>query len=238
MNFRGTLLVFVLLLGIGSNGSLSAAQRPNQGKKGSPAKKTASPSASPSLSPSPSPAPSPVSSTSAQEYRVALDPSKGSIEFIALGRPNMLRINGKASGAEGQFVWKGDLVSGEAKFKLEGLDTGIALRTRHMKEKYLEVATYPEARLVLTEFRVPAGFSSGKKVEDVPFQGKLTLHGKEKPVSGKAMIEKKGEELSVNAGFTVKTGEFGIATPSFAGITMAEDVEVKVQFSSALTQSK
>jgi hypothetical protein len=38
----------------------------------------------------------------------------------------------------------------------------------------------------------------------------------------------------VRASFQVKTSDFGISTPSFAGLTMAEAVDVSVQANAAL----
>ena len=70
--------------------------------------------------------------------------------------------------------------------------------------------------------------------ENVPFTGKLALHGVEKPVSGTAKIEKTGDKVTVAANFGLKVSEYGIVIPVFAGITMADDVQVTVADSAPL----
>ncbi len=64
---------------------------------------------------------------------------------------------------------------------LANLTTGIALRDRHMKEKYLEVQTYPSATLVIARgaLKFPP---NGEKVE-VTVPGTIKLHGQAKAVS-------------------------------------------------------
>ena len=64
----------------------------------------------------------------------------------------------------------------------------------------------------------------------MPFQGVLSLHGIEKPVSGTVKAQRNGNQLNVAASFGLKVTDYGIAIPSFAGVTMAESVDIDVQF--------
>src|SRR4051794_19552154 len=74
----------------------------------------------------------------------ALTAPKGSATFEAAG-PGGLRIEGKTT----------EVVVSEAQgavhvaVTLEHVDTGITLRNRHMREKYLETSKYPTADLVV-----------------------------------------------------------------------------------------
>src|SRR5438309_1643612 len=67
--------------------------------------------------------------------------ARGSTGFLAIGNPSAIRIDGKSEGPEGELaVQEKDgnfLVSGQLKVSMKNCETGIALRDRHMKEKYL-----------------------------------------------------------------------------------------------------
>jgi polyisoprenoid-binding protein YceI len=104
-----------------------------------------------------------------------------------------------------------------------------------MKEKYLETAKFKRATLSLEKLELPKSLSAEiLTFEELPFTGKLNLHGVEKPVTGKAVLKKNGSQIEIVAKFGLKIGDFAIAVPSFAGITVAEEVNVEVQFQSRL----
>ena len=181
---------------------------------------------------------SPLAFGNPNQTTVNLDQGSGSVEFHATGRPSALKIVGKGEKPKGNFLLKGRQVTGEARFQLATLDTGIEMRTRHMKEKYLEVQKYPEARLTITKMDLPkeiSEISDGASVDEVPFSGTLSLHGVDKPVTGTAKIERKAKQLSLSAQFGLKIADYGIALPTFAGITMADDVQVVVQESAPMS---
>lgn len=148
----------------------------------------------------------------------------GSVNFLAVGRPSMLKIHGKAPGPEAKLRVDGGKLSGTATFKLDQLDTGIALRNEHMKN-YLKTAQNPNAVLTLKDVPVDAGFekSLGNDGER-PFTGTLLLNGKEQPVTG-TYLAKNGQ---VDAKFPVKLSGHGIEIPSYLGVTVREDVDVTV----------
>ena len=58
----------------------------------------------------------------------------------------------------------------------------VELRTTHMREKYLEVEKFPEAKLVIKDLDIKSGAK-------VPFKGNLTLHGVTKELTGEASVE-------------------------------------------------
>jgi polyisoprenoid-binding protein YceI len=156
----------------------------------------------------------------------------GHVEFTAVGWPSALTIHGKGDGLEGRLAVDGTAVSGTLTFDLSGLTTGIGLRDRHMKEKYLEVARHPRAALALEGVSL-APLPAGERFDPVrvPWQGMLTLHGVTQRVSGEARIERAGKAVKTVAEFPVDISAFGIEVPSYMGITVAEKVQVKVSFS-------
>jgi polyisoprenoid-binding protein YceI len=160
---------------------------------------------------------------------VILEEGSGSVEFRATGRPSAIKIVGKGDKPKGRLTLDGRSIQGEAVFSLATLDTGIGLRDKHMKEKYLEVSRYPEAKLTVRRLEMPGEPAEGAKFEKVPFSGVLSLHGKDKPVEGRATLERKGDQLQISAEFGLRIADHGIEIPSFAGITMADEVQVVVQ---------
>lgn len=137
----------------------------------------------------------------------------------------MLKIHGEGKQAQGSLRQNGKNLSGEFVAKLDDLDTGMKLRNEHMKTKYLEIAKFPESKFKLDSFELPSNEGDFK---GVPFKGTLTIHGVEKSISGTADVNVAKTVQSINAAFIAKISDFGMLIPSFAGVTVAEDVQVKV----------
>lgn len=151
--------------------------------------------------------------------------TEGSVNFLAVGKPSMLKIHGKAPGPKSNLQFENGKLKGVAEFALDSLDTGIALRNQHMKEKYLKTKEFPLAILTLMDTDVGAEFPQTLTVEgEKPFQGKLKLHGVEKDVSGKFT----GKEGKISASFQVKISDFGIEVPSYLGVTVTDTVDITV----------
>jgi polyisoprenoid-binding protein YceI len=176
-------------------------------------------------------------SARAENWAVDLSKGSGSVEFKAVGRPAMLKIVGKGSKPKGRFEVQSGKVSGMATFDLKSLDTGIGLRDKHMKEKYLEVSKHPEASLEITRIDLPAKAAGGDFSENAPFEGKLTVHGVTQPVKGTAKVVKSNGKISAEVEFGIKMKSFNIDVPTYAGITVAEDVAIRVEFTSPVTSN-
>jgi hypothetical protein len=173
------------------------------------------------------------------KWSIELEKSKGSVEFRATGWPSALKIHGKGVVPKGTFIVENLQLSGVSSFALESLDTGIKRRNEHMKNKYLEIKKYPLAVLTLSNTALPESFKQESvRLEKIPFAGRLLLHGVDQIISGFANIERKLNQINVEANFGFKISEFAISSPGFAGITMADRVEVQVQFSGPLTTVK
>lgn len=156
------------------------------------------------------------------------------VAFKAVGRPSALKIEGKSSQLASKLDLEGGQLKGIMEFELKTLDTGLALRDRHMKEKYLEVEKHPVARIELNAMTLPKsllGTEGGS--ESLKAQGNLTLHGVTRPVEVQAVLARKEGALKVQSTFGIKLTDFGIDIPKFAGITVAEDVTIEVEFAAS-----
>jgi polyisoprenoid-binding protein YceI len=170
--------------------------------------------------------------------KLVFDVSKATssdVEFLAIGNPSALKIRGKAEEVDskkpiqGNLVLQNDSVTGKVTCTLDNFDTGISMRNHHMKEKYLETQKFPESVFNLTELKLPAQAKAAEfQVKNVPFKGELTLHGVTKPIEGTATVSRSGAKMGYGFEFKLKSSEFGIQTPAFMGITMADEITVDV----------
>jgi len=120
------------------------------------------------------------------------------------------------------------VLRGDLTVDLSSVDTGIALRNAHLRDKYLEVGKGGEfATAVLSDVRLD-------KVETAafhghtPFTGMLLLHGTRHAVSGQADIRFEGSDVRVAASFPVRIDDYGIAPPRYLGVGVRNEVQVKV----------
>ena len=112
---------------------------------------------------------------------------------------------------------------GALKVELQTLATGISIRDRHMKDNYLEVAKGPEfATAIIDDIRVEK--LQGKTV----FTGMLSLHGQKRKVTGAAQLQEKDGKIRVQAQFPVKVSEFEIPAPTYLGVGVRDEIQVKV----------
>ena len=132
------------------------------------------------------------------------------------------------SGTLGIAALRPAVLRGDLTVDLSSVDTGIALRNAHLRDKYLEVGKGGEfATAVLSDVRLD-------KVETAafhghtPFTGMLLLHGTRHAVSGQADIRFEGSDVRVAASFPVRIDDYGIAPPRYLGVGVRNEVQVKV----------
>lgn len=160
---------------------------------------------------------------------IPVQASQGKVEFHAVGRPSMIKVNGEGKGPEGSLTIDGAKVSGDLTFDMTSLSSGIGMRDDHMKTKYLEVGKYPKAKLHLTEVALPSKWSAKTPAaKDIPFKGELTLHGQTKPVAGKFDLGGDASKINAKANFEINIAEFGIDIPKYLGITIKNEVPVEL----------
>ena len=115
--------------------------------------------------------------------------------------------------------WKGVKVEGgqvqvdSVTLPLDTLKTGIALRDRHMTQKYFEVSQYPQA--ILKSIQAGGGKMTGV----------LQLRGVELPIQG----ETRQDGKSVQVEFITKISDFGIREPKYMGVGVEDEVKVRVK---------
>jgi polyisoprenoid-binding protein YceI len=155
----------------------------------------------------------------------------GKISFDAIGKPAFIHIEGTGTDITGEATVKATKVIAKYIFSLDSLDTGIELRNEHMKAKYLKTGEPERAKATLeidnlSEFKGEATESRGE------LEGRLTLAGVTKPVKGSYEIQPDAanlaEKLKANAKFKIKLSDFKIDIPSFAGITVADEVQLNI----------
>jgi len=141
-------------------------------------------------------------------------------------------FDAKTSGIEGQLTSSATAptaLTGELSVDLSTLDTGIGLRNRHMRERYLEIGKgdgFGKAVLkAVTLEQSPLTFSGTTK-----FTGELTVHGVTRPVAGEARLQPAGNGARVQAAFPVHLPDYQIAKPRYLGVGVKDDVQVKVTF--------
>jgi polyisoprenoid-binding protein YceI len=126
-------------------------------------------------------------------------------------------------------------LEGSVSVDLRSLDTGIALRNEHLREKYLEVdkgAGYDQA--VLSDV-VLQGLNPGAAAGKGSFTGLLTLHGVKKAVNGPVEVRQAGTGWRVRASFPVNLPDYNIEKPRYLGVGVRDTVQVSVAFTA--TQS-
>lgn len=111
---------------------------------------------------------------------------------------------------------------------LSGLQTGIALRDRHMREKYLEVQKYPDAVLALTWSAVKLP-EDGRSLEATA-PGMMTLHGKSHEVQARYKIARSGSSYQVSGNVALDIRDYGIEIPSYFGVTVQPDIDASASF--------
>ena len=122
-------------------------------------------------------------------------------------------------------AFTGDLV-----VDLRTLDTGIAMRTDHMRVEYLEVGKGEGFdKAVLSNIHlgdVDAGTFQGRTT----FSGALLVHGARKDVAGQAEIRREGSSVRIEASFSITLADHGVPKPQYLGVGVKNQVQVKVSF--------
>jgi len=111
---------------------------------------------------------------------------------------------------------------------LKNLTTGIALRDDHMRNKYLQIGSYPNAELTVdrSTLHLPAG--DGNASGDA--SGTMAIHGKTKNVTFHYNLAKSSGTLHVGGTTKLNIQDYGIDVPSYLGVTVKPDIDVEVQF--------
>ena len=175
-----------------------------------------------------------------QASTMNLDKASSTVEFLAVGRPSMIKIHGKGANIEGHLNLAPEKSEGTFKVDLESFDTGMSLRNQHMKEKYLETKIENNKYAILTISKLDISQVALTKggTFDVPFSGTLTLHGVTKDISSSAHVNLKDKSFDGTSQLKIKLTDYKINIPTFAGVTVAEDVSIDIQLKGLISDIK
>lgn len=156
-----------------------------------------------------------------------LSPDQGGLKALAIGKPRALKITVEGQGPAGTLVGDSGEYYGKLTLDLNHLETGIGLRDRHLKEKYIEVEKHPRSTLTLNRVKLSdEELKTG--VENRSFEGSLHFHGVERAVHGSFDLKPDGESLNVTARFQILLTDYQVEIPSYLGIQVAETVEIEI----------
>jgi len=111
---------------------------------------------------------------------------------------------------------------------LAGLQTGISLRDRHMRERYLEVDKHPDAVLALPWALVKLP-EDGRSLEGTA-QGTMSLHGKSHDVQVRYRLARTGSVYQVSGSIALDIRDYDIDVPSYFGVTVQPEIEASASF--------
>jgi predicted outer membrane repeat protein len=114
------------------------------------------------------------------------------------------------------------------KVPLRNLTTGIALRDDHMRNKYLQIGSFPNAELSVD--RATIHFPNGDGTASGDATGTMAIHGKTKSVSFHYNVARTGGALHVGGTTKLDLRDYSIDVPSYLGVTVKPDIDVEVQF--------
>jgi hypothetical protein len=102
-----------------------------------------------------------------------------------------------------------------------------SLMREHFNEKYMETDKYPKS----TFQGKLTGFSSSTQGEQkVKAVGKLTIHGVTRDIDVPGTVEFASGRASMKSKFKIKLKDFNIKIPTIVWQNIAEEVEVKIDF--------
>lgn len=169
-----------------------------------------------------------LSSNEAKEFVVDTT-ANNSITFFA--GSTFGSFEGVTSTIRGSLFWdNGDTLSaGSVHFEvpLQTIDTGIGLRNKHMRNKYLETDQYP---LAVYEGSLTAWEDSDGDTARVKSNGTLKIHGVEKEMPATATLENTDSGFRVTTAFKLNIADFNIEQPSFLLTKMDKEVQLKLTF--------
>jgi len=92
-----------------------------------------------------------------------------------------------------------------------------------MRDNYLEVTKGPGFAVATIE-----GIRIDKLDGKTTFNATLLLHGQRKAVSGTAELKPQGDHIRVQAQFPISVSNFAIPKPTYLGVGVKDEVQVKV----------
>ena len=123
-----------------------------------------------------------------------------------------------------------DAKSGEIAFivPIKSFKFEKALMQEHFNENYMESDRYPKADFKGKITDISSVNFSKDGTYNVKTTGKLTIHGVTKDVTIPGTVTVKGNSITANSKFMVKTADYGIKIPAMVANKIAEQIEETV----------
>lgn len=111
---------------------------------------------------------------------------------------------------------------------LRALDTGVGLRNKEMRERYLQTPKFPAAAFKSVSVAAPASIAMNAPA-DIQVTGDFTLHGitKRLTIPVRVVLIPDGR-LHATSTFSVHMPDFGIDVPKNVLVTVNDDVPVRL----------
>ena len=141
--------------------------------------------------------------------------SHGAIEDIAANNSKSVSIFNVATG---------DIV-----FAIPSKDFEFekSLMKEHFNEKYMETEKFPKS---IFQGKITGFQSTLSGAQQAKAVGKLTIHGVTKEIDMPGTVEVVNSKVVMKSKFTVKLADYNIAIPQLLWQNIAEEVEVKIEF--------
>jgi len=170
----------------------------------------------------------------AAEYDVDRS-AKNVVKFIS--EAPLEEFEGVTDRIDGYVRWEGDQTppdqtawkSCELYFEVElnGLDTGIGMRNRHMREDFLETDKFPFASF-------KAHLKDLQKISDTLYtataEGTFSVHGVDKPLSTTATVTSWPVGLRIQCNFEIKLPDYDIKIPKLLFMKINEVIRLQVNY--------
>ncbi len=110
---------------------------------------------------------------------------------------------------------------------LNGLDTGIGLRNRHMRENYLHTDKYP---ITYYKGKIIKSDTVTENEFKIFAEGTIFIHGVEQPLTVESTMVQQDKQFNIKCQFNVKLSDFNIEVPSIMFYKIDETMELRLNF--------
>jgi polyisoprenoid-binding protein YceI len=169
----------------------------------------------------------------AQEYHVDRTASN-LVRFVS--KAPLDEFEGVTDRIDGYVLLRGDGLDRPAapgqteiyfEVELAGLDTGIGLRNRHMRDRYLDVEAFPHATFRGTAQRVER-LSPGEY--RILARGTMAIHGVERPLTPECAVGQVESRMRVRCEFVIGLADFDIEIPKLMFMKISEEVRIELDY--------
>jgi polyisoprenoid-binding protein YceI len=176
-------------------------------------------------------APVTAGAADAGPFVISLDPESTEIRFTLDAVAHTVRGTGRLERGELRFDPSRAQASGEIVVDARSLTTGRNRRDRHMHEKVLESATYPQ--IVLRPDRVDGSLDPSVR-SGLIVHGAMDIHGSSHEVSIPLAITVGDERFEATGTLEVPYVEWGMKDPSFFVFRVAKSVAIEIRAAGVL----